>query len=235
MRTATAYFAGVGTVVVAIAAGVGGGLTIANITNPHDGKQEVSKVERRNASEPTQVSNAASEPASYLAATQAAATKPVTVAPAPQQNAAPAQASNAAPPADANAPRDGNNATANSTVAPQPAQANAAPPAPNAQAANREQAAASEDANAKARDVDVKSRDADAKARDGDTRRAAAEKRRAERRQQWAERRRQPRHGDEDLRDVELRVREATETPRLLAADPERMESPRIRLFDDDD
>lgn len=235
MRTATAYFAGVGTVVVAIAAGLGGGLTIANITNPHDGKQEVSKVERRNAPEPTQASNAASEPVSYLAQMQAAATKPVTVSPAPrQQNAAPAQATNATPPADANAPHD-SNATANNTVTSQPAQANAAPPAPNAQTANREQTAPSEDANAKARDADVRSRDADAKARDGDARRAAAEKRRAERRQQWAERRRQPRHGDEDLRDVELRVRQATETPRLLAADPERMESPRIRLFDDDD
>ena len=228
MRTATAYFAGVGTVVVAIAAGLGGGLTIANITSPHDGRQEVGKVERRNAPEPTQVSNAASEPVSYLAATQAAATKPVTVAPAPQQNAAPAQANNAVPPADANAPRDSNNATANSAAAPQPAQANAAPPA-----ANSQPAAAPEDANARARDADVKNRDAEAKTRDVDTKRAAAEKRRAERRQQWAERRHQPRRGD-DLRDVELRVREATDTPRLLAADPERMESPRIRLFDDD-
>ncbi|MBR0756277.1 hypothetical protein JQ604_29220 [Bradyrhizobium jicamae] len=218
MRTATAYFAGVGTVVVAIAAGLGGGLTIANITSPHDGKQEVSKVERRNAPEPTQVSNAASEPVTYLAATQAAATKPVTVAPVPQQNAAPAQVANVAPAADANAQRDSNNATTNNTAAPQPAQANAAPPASNAQNASREQNAPSEDANARVRDA----------------KRAAAEKRRAERRQEWAERRRQPRHGDEDLRDVELRVRQATDTPRLLAADPERMESPRIRLFDDD-
>ena len=34
MRTSTAYFAGVGTVVVAVAAGLGGGYLAANIANP---------------------------------------------------------------------------------------------------------------------------------------------------------------------------------------------------------
>jgi hypothetical protein len=35
MRSSVAYFAGVGTVVGAIAAGLGGGLVIANIVSPH--------------------------------------------------------------------------------------------------------------------------------------------------------------------------------------------------------
>ena len=35
MRTSMAYFAGVGTVVVAVAAGLGGGLLMGNIMNPH--------------------------------------------------------------------------------------------------------------------------------------------------------------------------------------------------------
>lgn len=222
MRTATAYFAGVGTVVVAIAAGVGGGLTVANIVSPHDAKQAISKVERRNSSEPIAVAAAPSEPVSYLAATQAAATKPVVVSPAPQQqNAAPSESVNAAPPAEATTARDNNN---NATAQQPPQQA------PSTQTAPREQTASPEDAKANARDVDAKA--VDAKAREGDVKRAAAEKRRTEHRQQWAERRRQPRHQDDDLRDVELKVREATEAPRILAADPVRMEEPRIRLFD---
>src|ERR1700744_25604 len=43
MRTSMAYFAGAGTVVVAIVAGLGGGLVIANVMNP--GTQELGKVE----------------------------------------------------------------------------------------------------------------------------------------------------------------------------------------------
>jgi hypothetical protein len=38
MRSSMAYFAGVGTVVVAIATGLGGGLLIANIVSPHSPK-----------------------------------------------------------------------------------------------------------------------------------------------------------------------------------------------------
>ena len=47
MRTSMAYFAGAGTVVIAIAAGLGGGLTIANIVSPHASNQEMSKLEQR--------------------------------------------------------------------------------------------------------------------------------------------------------------------------------------------
>ena len=36
MRTTTAYFAGVGTVVAAVAVGLGSGLLISNIVSPHE-------------------------------------------------------------------------------------------------------------------------------------------------------------------------------------------------------
>ena len=85
MRTTTAFFAGAGTIAVALAAGLGGGLLISNIVSPHAPRQgaELSKVERR-ATDPIPASNAASESSPYIEATQAAATKPVTVSPAPQ-------------------------------------------------------------------------------------------------------------------------------------------------------
>ena len=85
MRTTTAFFAGAGTIAVALAAGLGGGLLISNIVSPHAPKQgaELSKVERRT-TDPVPAANAAFESSSYIEATQAAATKPVTVSPAPQ-------------------------------------------------------------------------------------------------------------------------------------------------------
>ena len=100
MRASMAYFAGVGTVVAAVAVGLGGGLLISNIVSPHEPRIEMSKLEQRMASKPIPVSNAPSEPVSYLAATPAASS-PITVAtPAPQT--APANAaSKPAPPAEA--------------------------------------------------------------------------------------------------------------------------------------
>jgi hypothetical protein len=50
MRSATAYFAGAGTVIAAITAGLGGGLLISNIVSPQQPKQgssEVTRLERR--------------------------------------------------------------------------------------------------------------------------------------------------------------------------------------------
>ena len=85
MRTTTAFFAGAGTIAVALAAGLGGGLLISNIVSPHAPRHgaELSKVERRT-TDPIPASNPASESSPYIEATQAAATKPVTVSPAPQ-------------------------------------------------------------------------------------------------------------------------------------------------------
>src|SRR3954452_3225585 len=96
MRTSTAFFAGAGTVVVAIAAGLGGGLVLANLVNPHSPKQEMTKLERRMSPEPIPVSNAPSEPVPYLAATQAATAATGAAIPAQnQQQIPPAEASTA--------------------------------------------------------------------------------------------------------------------------------------------
>ena len=90
MRASMAYFAGAGTVVIAIAAGVGGGLTIANIMSPSAPKQEMSKFERRTSPEASPSTADPLVPVPYLAATQAASHGPVTVSPT-VQNAQPAQ------------------------------------------------------------------------------------------------------------------------------------------------
>jgi hypothetical protein len=218
MRTMTAYFVGAGTVVAAITAGLGGGLLIANVVSPSSPKHgtEMTKLEQRMPAKPIAVMASPSVPVPYLdpAATTAAATSPAVVAPAPRVQAEPAQqaeAASAKPPAE------------------QPAQAIAARGAassaqpvthsPPAALAAREQATSSEDALAKTRDLDVK--------------RATPDRRRAERRQQSAERRRlRPTSQDDVLRDVEQKVREDTEPTRAVAAEPVRLETPRIRLFD---
>ena len=64
--------------------------------------------------------------------------------------------------------------------------------------------------------------------------RAAAEQRRAERRQRWADKRRYQQPRDQELEVVEEKVREVTGPTHAIAAEPSRMELPRIRLFDQD-
>jgi hypothetical protein len=218
MRTSTAYFAGVGTVVAAVAAGLGGGLLISNIVNPHAPKIEMSKLELRMSEKPIPATNASSEPAPSVAATTP------NTAPTPVQNRPQGEPVTTAP-----------------TQPPSPAASPAPTAAPVTQAAASEKASSEQVKTpeaAKPRDAaDVKSRDADARR---EARRAAEEKRKAERRQLWTERRR-PRQ-DQELREVEERVREETE-PRqvfsrqvlsreVFAEEPARQEMPRIRLFD---
>ncbi|XSC44728.1 hypothetical protein ACF1BQ_046180 [Bradyrhizobium sp. RDT10] len=70
MRTSTAYFAGVGTVIVAVGVGLGGGYLAANIVSPSS--QTVSKLERRMSAEPITVSTAPAEPVPHAAATNPA-------------------------------------------------------------------------------------------------------------------------------------------------------------------
>jgi hypothetical protein len=206
MRASTAYFAGAGTVIAAIAGGVGGGLLIADMVSPKSSRQgaEQTRLERRMSPEPIPAANEPSEPVQYLAASQL----PAAVA------APPAQAQDQTQPA--NSGSAGAQATDASATAP-PATAQAAAPAaqsaaPAAQPVAREQAAASDEA---------KARNADAK--------RAAEKRKLERRQQWADRRRQ-----QELRAVEERVREETEPRQEFAPEPARIEMPLIRLFGSD-
>jgi hypothetical protein len=263
MRTSMAFFAGVGTVFVAVAAGVGGGLTIANIMSPQ-APQEHSKVERRGSTEPSTSTKDPLVPVPYMAATQASSKGPVVVSPAPNaqaaQNEAGASAPKAAAPAaqipevtasndraaasqavaspDANAkpgasrsaetsqPADASKPSEISkpSEAPKPSEASkpteastAKPSSSSTQAvAVREQPASPDDANtnAKARDTDMK----------------RAERRRTDRHQQWVDRRRYQSR-DQELRDVEARVREDTETREVYVERPVRVEYPQVRLF----
>src|SRR5712691_9902647 len=95
MRTSMAYLAGAGTVVITMAAGIGGGLVIGNIMSPQAPKQELSKLERRGATETPPSTKDPLVPVPYLAATQAASNSPVVVSPSPQNTQA--DVGNAAP------------------------------------------------------------------------------------------------------------------------------------------
>jgi type IV secretory pathway VirB10-like protein len=234
MRASTAYFAGVGTVIVAVSAGLGGGYLAANITSPPS--QTISKLERRMSAEPIAVSTAPAEPVPYVAATNTASKpaqeQPQTTQPQPQtqpqqRTEAAASSANAAPSANADNAR-AEEKTANDVAVAQLVQ----PPQPAKSAEQTdEKTAAPRDALAKTRDADVK--------------RAAAEQRRAERRQRWADKRRFQQPREQELEAVEGSVREVTEPrririreegePREMFAEPARGEMPRIRLFDQDD
>lgn len=222
MRTATAYFAGAGTVIAAIVGGVGGGLLIADMVSPKSPKVEMTRLEQRMTSQPIRAEAAPQEtvPVPYLAAPSPAAVANVAAPSAqpvqaqtettnPPPPAAPAETVAAAPPA---APATQSQTSPSQPVVQKPA---AVGPEPQKQVAG-----APEDAQAKAKDDDLK--------------RAGAERRKVERRERWAERRRQVRRPDRELLEVEQRVREETEPRALFAAEPERTQMPRIRLFDAD-
>lgn len=227
MRSATAYFAGAGTVIVAIATGLGGGLLISNIVSPQQekhGSLDMTRLERRASPEPIQASSKAPEPVPYLAAPQVSAA--VGDAPKPQQQQTPASEQPA--PQQPVSPTTTQAAVQPQSSSPPAASPPTAKPAAAEAPAAREKAAP-EESYAKARDTDVK-RDSDVK-REA---RRAEEKRRAERRQQWAERRKPRSRDGDDLRDVERAVREDTEMRQSFAGEPVRMETPRIRLFGED-
>src|SRR5690348_15255609 len=133
MRMSTAYFAGAGTVAVAVALGLGGGFLIAEMMNPRT--PQVTKVERKSPDAPPAQS---AVPNSYLAATQAATTTPVTVQPAAAKSAdkPPEQPQPAADKADNKPPAVDGNPQGTADTKPQntlpPATAAAATPAPPA-------------------------------------------------------------------------------------------------------
>jgi len=231
MRASTAYFVGAGTIIVAIAIGLGGGIVAGNIMNPIAPKQgaDASKMAQRTdaASAPAPASSS-SERVQYLTGSQAFGT--IVAAPA-QAEAKPEAAKPDTQAIQANA----------ELSTPPPSQAAAVeppkpPPASSAkpveQQASTSQSSSSDNASA---------RDAYAKARDSDVKRAASERRRAERRERWAERRhyesRDPRamRDRTDWDDVARNIREDSDT-RDYANRP-RSGLPQIRLFgaDDDD
>jgi hypothetical protein len=245
MQTSTAFFAGAGTVAVAVVVGLSGGMLVANLMSPKTSGQEVAKLERRTAPQSQPAPSA--QPNSYLAATEAASKAPVVVekAPSPPQSAA-----EQAQPSPAPSP-------AAIAAAPQPT--NPAPPTASSAATGPAQSKMSEPALAKARDSDVKARDGDQKVRDADSKtrdsdlkssdsepkaadnevkasesdRSRSARRHSERRQHWAERRRTQRPREPDMRDVEQAVREDS-SPRTYVVGPVGMDTPRIRLFDGD-
>ena len=260
MRSSMAYFAGAGTVVAAIAAGLGGGFVISSIVSPNQPKQggtEMTRLERRISPEQIQAMTGSSQPVPYLAQSQVSAAVAESPPPAPQ-------AQQQAPP-PAPQPQQQEASTQPATAAPPatPSPPVAQPVAAAEQPAAREKPAP-EDSFAKARDADLK--------RDG---RRAEDKRKFDRRQQWSDRqqqwsdrqqwsserqqwpeRRKWRQRDDDdgeLREVERRVREDTEPRRaredgeprrvredseprpFFASEPSRLEMPRFRLFGNDD
>jgi hypothetical protein len=221
MRVMTAFFAGVGTVAVAIGAGLGGGLLLGNIMSPQQPKHpssEVTRLEQRASQQPIQAMNGAPQPVPYMATPQVAATvaEPPAQQQPPQQTPQPQQAQpqvpQASPPPVEQKPPE-RNPPAQSTAAAQPAAPVTAP----------------EDAQAKARDTDLK-RDA-LRTEDRDRRKAERRQQWDERRQQWDERRQQwvekrkwRQREDDNLGDVEASVREATESRQMFGREP-RVES----------
>lgn len=252
MRTSTAYFAGVGTVFVAVAAGLGGGYLAANVVSPPT--QAVSKLERSvadrkaAAEQPIPISRAATEPVPYIAAPEM---KPPPAAPAaeqPQAQPQPVAPVEAASPASP--PRTEEKAVTAAAAADSPAAAAPKPVdkpvdkavEPKLQELKLQESKAAEKPVDKAEPKTNAPRETYARASDTDVRRANSERRRAERRQQATERRQPPPRDELDV--VEERVREVTEPRRIRVreedesrqfAEPSRSATPRIRLFDIDD
>src|SRR5215831_1452391 len=258
MRASTAFFAGVGTVVVAIGAGVGGGLTIAHMMSPLEPRLAMGKAERRAVPEMPPSTKDPLVPVPYLAATQATTNAAVAVPPAerssPQQQA---EAGNSSP--QASRPSETQASRPSETQASRPSATQASRPsettASNEQTSKPSDSSKPAAASAKPSDAATSKPsapsvqpavtreqasapdDANAKARDSDVRRNAdlkrAERRKAERRQQWVDRRRIQQGREQELRDVEASVRDDSEVHvyREDSEQPVRIGFPQIRLF----
>lgn len=240
MRASTAYFVGAGTIVAAIAIGLGGGIVAGNIMTPNAPKQgpDTSKMaQRAEAAAPANTSaatNAPSERVQYLTGSQAFGA----------MIAAPAQAQDEAK-AETKPERKPETQTTQAKAeppAPPPSRAAAVePPREQARPVSPPQAAKPAEQQASTEPSSTAD-NAYARARDSDVKRAASERRRTERRERWAERRRYYDSRDSrgmrdrtDWDDVARNIREDSDT-RDYASRP-RSGFPQIRLFgpDDDD
>ena len=105
MRTSTAYFAGAGTVVVALAAGLGGGLLMGNIVSPQSAPQEVTKLEQRMASQRSQAAPPAEPVQPAPSAGPIVAANPPSPSPTPPQPNAQAALPPKSEPANVPAPQ----------------------------------------------------------------------------------------------------------------------------------
>ncbi len=226
MRASTAYFIGAGTIVAAIAIGLGGGIVAGNIMNPTAPKQgpDTGKMAQRAevAARPA-MTNAPSERVQYITGSQTFGAMIAT----------PAQALDEARP---EAKSDTQTTQANAEPpAPQPPQAAAveppmpAPAAPPQNAKPTVQQAATEPPSS--------SENAYAKARDSDVKRTASDRRRIDRRERWAER---SRYDSREQRSTRDRT-DWDDVARNVRADsdardvPGRSRGPRIMLFGSDD
>lgn len=238
MRAATAYFVGAGTIVVAIAIGLGGGIVAGNIMNPIAPKQgpDTSKMAQR--AEAAVTTSAPAERVQYLTGSQAFGA--MIASPAQAKDEAKSEAKSEAKP-EAKPDTQATQASAG-PPAPKPSQAAAVeppkeqikeqlkpastspPPAtrPAEQQASTEPSSSPDNAYAKARDSDVK--------------RAASERRRMDRRERWAERHRydfrEPRgmRDRTDWDDIARNIREDSD-----ARDVTSRPRGRIMLFGPDD
>jgi hypothetical protein len=211
MRASTAYFVGGGTMIAAIALGLGGGIVAGNIMNPVAPKialkhgADSMRTERR--AEPVAAMSAPTEGMQYLTGSQAFGAVV----------AAPAQAEAQSVPAKSEAPAAQSTETAAATEPRTPTESKtpAETAKPAEQQASADPAASVDNAYAKARDSDVK--------------RAASERRRMERRQRWAERRHYDGRERTDWDDVARNVREDSEARDYGYRS--RPSFPQIRLF----
>ncbi|MBI5261464.1 MAG: hypothetical protein HY852_06560 [Bradyrhizobium sp.] len=220
MRASMAYFAGAGTIVAAIAVGLGGGLIAGNIMNPQLPK-EASAATRLERGAPVDTVGASTTPARAAAERTILASDPVPYLAETQRAGFGAaferQAHSTQAPARASATNDGKNNGKNDG---KPADASSAPTARTAEQPGwGEKAGSPEDAYARANYSDL--------------RREAAERRRAERRQRWAERHRRDWREPTDWGDVDRRVREDAEARDNGAR--RAYGFPQIRLFANDD
>lgn len=221
MRASTAYFVGAGTIIAAIAIGLGGGIVAGNIMHPVASRQgpDTSKMAQRTEGATPATTNAPSERVNYLTGSQAFGAMIAAPARAEAKSDTQTTQANAEPPA------------------PQPSQAAAVEPPRPAPAASAQAARPAE--QQASTEPSSSSNNAYAKARDSDVKRAATERRRAERRERWAERRhnelREPRgmRDRPDWDDVARNVREDSDA-RDYAGRP-RSGFPQIRLFGSDD
>lgn len=212
MRASTAYFIGAGTIVAAIAIGLGGGIVAGNIMHPVTPKQgpDTAKYEARTEQPVAAVTaSVPSERAQSLTGSP----------PAPQTRTA-----NTDPSASAAVANDAKTTdkTADKTAEAAPAAAPATSAKPVERQAAREPSPVPENAYAKASASDVK--------------RVSQERRRAERRQHWSERRRHELREPRDRTnwdDIARNVREDSDGREFIAT--RRYGSPQIRLFGSDD
>lgn len=178
MRASTAYFVGAGSIVAAIAIGLGGGIVAGNIMHPIAPKQgpDTSKMAQRAEAAPVAM-NAPSERVQYLTGSQFFGA----------MIAASAQAQSEAKPETE--PDVQTTQASAEPAAPPPPQTNAAVEPPKPVPASPSQATKPVEQQTSTEPASSPD-NAYAKAKDSDVKRAASERRRAERHERWAERRR---------------------------------------------